>query len=114
VTAEQFIAALAGTESSNDPNAPLGDDGRALGRFQVHPDWVCTYALLFSRRPLLNETWDAWITALVRLFFQRYSPKNTAVQVAMWFHLGHFATEESSDWDAPYAERFNQWAAKVS
>jgi hypothetical protein len=114
MTAEQFISALAGTESDDDVNAPLGDDGRAIGRFQAHPDWICTYAKLFNRFALLDETVDSWITALVTLFWKRYSPKNTPIEVAMWFHLGHFATEESSDWDAAYAERFNQWAAKVS
>ena len=106
MTAQQFAHALGATESNNNPNAPLGDDGRALGQYQAHPDWICTYAKVFNRWARLNETWDSWIGDLVVLFYGRYSGKNTDVQVAMWYHLGHFSTEESADWDAVYAARF--------
>lgn len=37
MTAQEFAHAIAIVESSDRSNPPLGDDGRALGRYQMHP-----------------------------------------------------------------------------
>ena len=109
-----FIYCLAMTESKNDPFVHLGDGGRALGRFQVHPDWVWTQCSRFGMKPELNETWDAFVTRLVVAFFNHYALSMDDLGVAMYFHLGHRTDPTAPDWDAPYAERFQTYAADMS
>lgn len=113
VNAAQFAHTIAVIESNDNPNAPLGDAGRALGRYQVHPDWVWTQCRRLVTAPILNETWDSFIVRLVEGFYQLYSPAMPDVEVAMFFHLGHHAHPTDGDWDTHYAARFNA-AASIS
>lgn len=112
---ERFVHALAMTESGNNTNAPLGDNGRAMGRFQVHPDWVFTFSSAYHLSPMLGETWDSFITRIVRAFYQEHVIKYgmTAEEIAMAFHIGHIVKADSSDWDVAYAERFHRYYQDV-
>ena len=114
MTTADFLTCLAKTESNDDPNIHLGDGGRALGRFQVHPDWVWTQCQRFGIKPALNETWDSFITRLVIEFFNHYAVALDDLGVAMYFHLGHRALPTDADWDKGYAERFQGFAADVA
>jgi hypothetical protein len=114
MTTAEFLKVLGETESGDNPNAHLADAGRALGRFQIHPDWMDTQEKRFGIRPLLNETWDAFLTRLVTAFFNHYVQDMEDVEVAMYFHLGHRATPTDADWDKGYAERFQTFAADVA
>jgi hypothetical protein len=111
VNTADFLVCLGKTESHDNPNAPLGDAGRALGRFQVHPDWVHTQEVAFGLQPIVNETWDSFITRLVTAFFNRHVKDMDEIEVAMYFHLGHHTLPTDADWDAHYAERFQTFAA---
>jgi hypothetical protein len=113
MTVSQFLAVLAHTESKSNPNAPLGDDGRALGRWQVHPDWVWSTARRFSLQPLLNESWDRFVERLVTAFYKEHSQYLSDIEVAMFFHLGHLESPDQSGWDKGYAERFEEYAKKL-
>ena len=107
MTPDQFTYALGIVESSNNPNAPLGDAGRALGRYQCHPDFVWQWAHRLGLAPQLNETWDSFLTRLVVAFYNFHAPQNlTDVQIAMTFHEGHITREGDPSWDAGYALRF--------
>lgn len=110
LTTAQFIHALAMTESINDPDASLGDDGCALGRFQVHPNRLWDEAHRLSMQPRLGETWDSFITRIVEKMhskWQRYG--KTDLEIAMYWHLGHFAFPASVDYDQEYATRFSKY-----
>ena len=119
MTTEQFLHCLALTETGDIPvielphnrqAALLGDAGRAIGRFQVHPDWIHTQEVAFGLQPIVNETWDSFVTRLVISFFNRHIQSMTEQEVAMYFHLGHHALPTDADWDAGYAERFQGFA----
>jgi hypothetical protein len=110
MTTEQFLACLAETETNDNPRA-WGDNGRAIGRFQVHPDWVHTQEVRFGLQPVLNETWDSFITRLVTKFFELHIGTMDEQEVAMYFHLGHRTLPTDADWDTHYAERFQGFAA---
>ena len=111
MTAAQFAEAIGQVESGNNPNAPLGDAGRALGRYQCHPDWIWTQCRHFTLAPFLNETWDAFVTRLVEAFYVAYSPFMSDVEVAMYFHMGHRVHPTDGDWDRDYANRFSAAAS---
>ena len=106
MTPSQFAAALAGTESNDNVNAPLGDHGCAMGRFQAHPDWVDTWSKHYDLWARDDETWDSRIERLVEAFADDHLQWLSAVEVAMYFHLGHRAIPTDKDWDAAYAKRF--------
>lgn len=112
-TVEQFLDALAMTESGQNAKA-WGDNGRAVGRYQVHPDWLWSWAKHYSLQPKVNETWDDFITRVVYIFALDHLSKAEAVRVAMYFHLGHPSLPTSGDWDADYANRFSQYIPKVT
>jgi hypothetical protein len=114
MTTKDFLYCLGMTESRDDPNAPLGDGGRALGRFQIHPDWMDTQEKRFGIRPELNEPWDSFMTRLVTAFYEHYVITMEAIDVAMYFHEGHRVLQGTADWDTGYAERFQTYAANVS
>ncbi len=114
MTTQEFLHCLAMTESNDNPNAHLGDAGRALGRWQVHPDWIHTQEIRFGLQPALNETWDSFITRLVTAFFDHYIQSMGEQEVAMYFHLGHRTLPTGADWDAAYAERFQGFAAEFT
>ena len=111
---QDFLWCLGRTESNDNPNSPLGDGGRAAGRFQIHPDWMDTQEKRFGLRPELNETWDSLFTRLVTAFFEHYGAQMSDVEVAMYFHIGHRVLPTDRDWDAKYAERFQVFAADMA
>lgn len=109
MTPKQFTTALGLTESNGNLSAPLGDSGQAMGRWQVHPCWVWDHCKLI---PKLRETWDAWIERNIEAFFVAHDFL-PAVEVAMFFHLGHRSLITDLDWDGPYAARFVTYAKTV-
>jgi len=113
MTPGQFATLIAYTESDDNPHA-WGDDDRALGLYQAHPDWAITYAKRYNIWPLVGEKWNDWIGNLVCRFFVEYSQTFTDTEVAMHYHLGHESLASNVDWDAVYAARFNYEASKLS
>lgn len=112
-TVDQFLYALAIVESSNTPEA-WGDGGRAMGRWQVHPDrfWdECRRGYIF---PKVGETWDSVVERILRAVWEFYFDKLDPVAIAMYWHLGHFTSRASQDWDTTYASKFAAALAKVS
>lgn len=109
MTPQQWAQAIAIIESSNRSNPPLGDSGRALGRYQMWPSWVFEWAKRLNLYPTVNETWDAYFTRLIQGYFTfRTKQGLTPVQAAVSFHRGHVVKEGDPDWLADdYAERFN-------
>lgn len=114
-----FLLCLARTES-DDTNIVtmdgkeyvlMGDAGRALARFQCHPDWIHTQEVRFGIQPELNETWDSFITRLVTKFFEHHVATMQDIEVAMYFHLGHRVAVDGPGWDEGYARRFQVFAA---
>jgi hypothetical protein len=114
MTTKDFLYCLGSTESRDDPNAPLGDGGRALGRFQWHPDAVWTNCRRFGIQPTLNEPWDSFLTRIVVAFYEHFIPSMEADEVAMYFHMGHRVQRTDTDWDAGYQQRFQGYAAEIS
>lgn len=112
MTAEQWVSALALTESDGNMSA-WGDGGRAVGRFQVHPDWLWTWALHYKLAPTLNETWDHFIMRVVTAFAADHLQRMFEVVAAMYFHLGHVSSQGDQDWDESYADRFRRFAAQA-
>ena len=74
VTVDQFLKALAVTESADDPEA-WGDAGRAMGRWQVHPDRLWQESHLGLVFPKLGETWDQLVARVLRTIFNFYGDK---------------------------------------
>ncbi len=103
-TVDQFLEALGAVESSNNPEA-WGDGGRAMGRWQVHPDRVWSETRLRRVPPNLGETWDSWIGRLLTVIFQTLYPVESPVSIAMYWHLGHFTMPWKPDWDDEYATK---------
>jgi len=104
-TVDQFLKALAVVESSDDPEA-WGDAGRAMGRWQIHPDRLWSECHRLQIVPKLGETWDQLVARILRAECQISLDNMGAVVLAMWWHLGHWQTEGTGDWDAKYAARF--------
>ena len=111
MTPQAFATAIGIVESNGNPNAPLGDGGRAIGRFQMHPDEMWTWARRLSIAPAANETWDSFIGRIVQAFYTFHcSEALTDVQIAMTYHIGHILRENSPEWDLGYAEKFSNAA----
>jgi len=105
-TVDQILQALAVVESSNNPDA-WGDGGRALGRWQVHPDRLWYEAHREGLQPSLGETWDSFVGRVLRAMIVRcIRAGHTAAQIAMYWHLGHYVESVDTDWDQRYAVRF--------
>ena len=113
LTPEQFARALALTESNDNPEA-WGDAGRAMGRWQVHPDWVWTWAKHYGLEPPLNATWDSFVRSVVAAFANDHLRNMLPDGVAMYFHLGHPNGLERGDWDDDYAQRFEACGYRVA
>jgi hypothetical protein len=111
-TVDQIIKALALIES-NANWAAWGDGGRAMGRWQVHPDRLWFEARRFDLEPKLGETWDSFVArvlqAIVHVAMQTQLPLN----IAMYWHLGHWTYPDKPDWDSKYAARFVAALARV-
>jgi hypothetical protein len=110
LTVEEWIDALGKTESNSAPNAPLGDGGRAMGRWQVHPDWLWGWASHYGILPKLSETWDEFVRRILERFAYDHLGWLGDVRSAMYFHIGHIAKETDPSWDKDYAKRFSNFA----
>lgn len=111
---DQFATAIGIVESNGDSDVPLGDDGRALGRWQIHPDEMWTWAKRLTLAPQVNETWDSFVGRLIKGFYSFHTVQTlTDVQIAMTWHLGHISREDSPDWDLAYADKFRNAARTV-
>jgi len=101
---ERFAEALALTESGNSPE-PWGDDGRAAGRWQMHPEFFCDYHPLPAKA---GETWDDWFRRTLEFFYLHNGGYDArAIDLAMHFHLGKTAFKRGDD-DPAYAVRFTR------
>ena len=105
ITVDQFLKALAVVESSDDPEA-WGDCGRAMGRWQVHPDRLWYEVNAGRIPPTLGETWDQLVGRVLRTIFAFYVGKVSPGELAMYWHVGHWVKPGDSTWDAKYAARF--------
>ena len=104
-TVDQFLKALAVVESSDDPEA-WGDDGRAMGRWQVHPDRLfheVSHNLIFTK---VGESWDQLVARVLRTIWDFYAYRVSQGEIAMYWHVGHWCKPGDSTWDAKYAARF--------
>ena len=102
---ERFAAALALTESDNDQKA-WGDQGLAMGRWQMHPAFVDEW---WPDDIGVDWSWDhLFHAALLRFYTTRYVQGVTLNRVVMEFHLGVHAVKEGH-WDKTYWERFRKY-----
>lgn len=101
-----FSELIARVESHKNPRA-FGDGGRALTSYQVHPAWLFEWAIKLRVSPQINDTWDEFVARVIDIFaVHAYSLGLTAVEAAMYFHLGHITFRtKSPDWDNDYAEK---------
>ena len=106
-TVEEIARALAIVESNDNSNVPLGDGGRALGRWQVHPDRLFDEAKRFELTPHLGETWDSFVGRVLRAMIAHELQNWTPIEVAMFWHLGHRLHEGEGDWDHAYGDKFS-------
>jgi hypothetical protein len=114
MTTVQFLNALAMTESANDSCA-LGDfdsehNPRAITRWQTHPDRLWNEAHIYHMQPRLSETWDSFVKRVLTAMHAHWQAKGkTDLEIAQFWHLGHFAAPQSADYDHEYAKRFSQY-----
>jgi hypothetical protein len=111
-TVDQIDSAIGWVESRNDPPA-LPDGGRALGRWQVHPDRLWSEAHAFKLSPALGETWDSFVDRVLRAMITYHAQHNTPLEIAMYWHLGHWADPDDADWDQVYADKFSLQFARL-
>src|ERR1700732_382897 len=101
---ERFAAALALTESDNDQKA-WGDQGLALGRWQMHPAFVDEW---WPDDIGVDWSWDhLFHAALLRFYSKKFVAGVTLSTVVMEFHLGVQAVKDGR-WDATYWLRFSK------
>ena len=92
VKIEVLARRMAIVESGNNPDA-MGDDGRARGRWQLHPPWFAQWY-----QPELGDTWDqADARALYRYLVDRHHRSASVFEALALFHLGH-APRSHSDY----------------
>ena len=111
---DAWAAALGEVESNNKPFS-FGDDGLAMGRYQIHPAFMFQW---FPKDKLaVRLSWDNAFMLALGKFFDHYSanlptftsgPAETAspaLLLAMMFHLGVEGVHQGQ-WDTNYAQRF--------
>lgn len=104
---EKWRSALAMTESQNNPHA-WGDEGLAVGRWQMHPAFVWDFG---PDDVTVRESWDAlFMSTLLNFFTERGPVVKDPVRLAMEFHLG-VAAVAAGKWDDAYAVRFGSFYA---
>lgn len=102
-----FARKLAVTESGDNPDIKLGDNGCALGRWQVHPDRLWNEAHHYGITPKLGESWDSLVRRVLEAMYEARTKQNHPPDViAMYWHVGHFTLPGDGDWDRGYAARF--------
>lgn len=103
----KWKAALAMTESTNNDRA-WGDEGLAVGRWQMHPAFVWDFG---PDDVAVRESWDALFADTLLNFYATRAPHvPDPVKLAMEFHLGLHAVAEGQ-WDQVYADRFQGFYA---
>jgi hypothetical protein len=99
---ERFAQALALTESNDNPHA-WGDQGLAVGRWQMHPAFVDEW---WPGDIGVDWSWDRLFrAALLRFYSTKCEPLVSVVNLVMQFHLGVHAVAEGK-WDKDYEARF--------
>lgn len=111
-TVDQFLDALAQVESSNNP-AAWGDNGKAMGRWQVHPDRLWSEAGRWHQAPRLDETWDSFVRRVLTAMYDGMVKSLGPVSVAMYWHKGHTTDPSKDDWDLPYATKMSDAMARA-
>jgi len=111
---DKFVHALALIESRNNPNTPLGDHGRAAGRWQQHPYFTWRWSpfgpmgvhLSENERAEVkgNPTQDVVEEMAVRLFFRYAPPDKAPASIAVAYHL--HGSHIYNDDDPEYRARF--------
>lgn len=108
MTFEEFADALSRCESNNDDRA-YGDEGLALGRWQMHPAFFHDY---MPRKWLVDSSWRDMFKQCLEVFWNEHDgAKADPIKFAMMFHLGVAAVLDEGRWDAAYAERFQKCLA---
>jgi len=134
-TVEQFLAALAEVESSNNPLAwgdfvdkagtpsghpdpaaavQAGFNPQAMGRWQVHPDRLVFEAKRLNIWPTLGETLDLWVERILRAIWLEESANWAPDVIAMYWHKQVWCYRGTPAWDITYGTRFTAALAKVS
>ncbi len=108
----EFVEIVGLTESGGDVEAWGDRNGkgqpRAMGRFQVWPEWVEQF-----RVPVvLGESWDEWVARMLAYFFYNARDKLEPLDIAMWFHKGHKVARDSDKWDRQYEKNFLEASAR--
>lgn len=107
----QIVEALRQVESAGAGSTStivLGDNGHALGPWQLHPEFMVQwYQGLF-------DTWlMAMENAVARMVSHYLSEGRTAEEIAQIFHLGYDGWRDHGP-DASYAKRFADALQKIS
>jgi len=77
ITLDDLLDAIAWVESKNNPSA-IGDNGAAIGAYQIHKICVDDVNRILGRQAFVYE--------------DRYNPEKSREMVV--FYLGHYATEQ--------------------
>jgi len=100
---ERWAKILAKVESHDNPHA-WGDEGLAVGRWQMHPAFYHDFASLDIP---VDASWDTAFRACLRNFFSLHSA-DEPLHAAMMFHLGVHAVLYERKWDDAYALRWHE------
>ncbi len=111
-TVDQFLDALAQVESSNDPHA-WGDDDRAVGTWQVHIDRLWSEAKRWGLEPKLDERFNDFVRRVLTAMYSDLVGSYMAVEIAMYWHLGHWVQPGEWGWDIQYEQKFNDAMARA-
>lgn len=102
---DKFAHALALTESDDNEHV-WGDNGVAVGRWQMHPAFVAEWTPLHLE---VAESWDGLFRDTLKHFYEVRTAKGvTGTKLAMEFHLGVRAVAIGR-WDTPYQLRFEEF-----
>lgn len=112
-TVDIFLDAIAQVESSDNPEA-WGDGGRAMGRYQVHPDRLWFEAKKWRLEPKLGETWDQFVARVLSAMYEANAGVFEPPEVAMYWHKGHWVKRAAPDWDLAYASKFSDALARAT
>lgn len=112
---DKFVNAIAHVESSDNPNVPLGDHGRAAGRFQQHPFFTYQWSPFGPKGVKLsadereetkhNPTQDLVEELALRLFYRSAPPEKSDADIAVAYHLHGMHVYNNGD-DPEYRAKF--------
>lgn len=103
---QKFLDCLAEVESQGNAQA-WGDDGHAMGTWQVHTEFVQDYIVAQGFGMLAGRWDDVARRAVVWFITKQAARKLTPAGIAMRFHLGVHAVESKKEQDGLYASRFS-------